>query len=1002
LQTAYNNSLTPAIITLANAKDLKVALPDTATDANFLVDITTGSTGKFAIQASGTDSFSVTTSAVNISKAITATAGLNLSSSGITNAGSITGVGTNITAAAGLTVASSGSGNLTLNSASGLAILGATTFQTADNLALDLKKATDTGLAIQNTGSGIANLNLSDGSLQTNGVTRLNNVGALQNITGLTVTSGGASITGNTILGGSTSDRVTFTGQVLGGSPLVFQGATDNGFSTTFSIVEPTANNIISIPNASGGLVLDTRSITTAAASGLSGGGNLTTDRSLSLDINGLNSTAAVNPSDYLAVYDGSGIKKISRSNFLQGIIGALQYRGTWNASTNTPTISDGTGIAGEEYAVAVAGTQNLGSGNITFGVGDFAIHNGTKWQLAPSSAAVLSVFGRTGAITAQSGDYTGLQITNTAAGNISSTTVQAALNELDNEKLGSLNGLTATVQTFANDTNVTVNSTGSTHTLGWSGQLAVGRGGTGVGSFTSNGLLYGNGTGALQVTAAGTGGQVVVANGSGVPTFTTLSGDITVDSSGVTLIGADKVGLGTDTTGDYITNLGTLTGLSATGNSGEGSTPALSVLYGSTSSSAVAGNTTIVCPTGAGNLTGGGNTITLGAGGSCNNLDTTTAVNFSTSVTTPILTSGSGLSISSGSGGDITLNSDSNTIIVDDSNITGTGALTLQSAAATNLTLDSGTTGAVNIGTGANAKTIQIGTTTGAVAQTINIGNNATASSSSTVVIGSTVGASPVTIQSGTTGVLIKGADSATAFQIQKSDSTILLTADTSSTPILKVSTTAAATQSGTDLLVVDGEFTGAMRVGDGTNRTQFDGTTKELSFVGTARHAKRIELDPEYPGVTFTADGSNNSGTLNSDFCSGSSRLNLNTTFCAATDNHNYYSWTSDSGTNDYDLYIRYTIPSDYSGDPTFSMFGWRTGSSDSVNVTLFKDDGTTCISSTNVATGTATWTDTSLSNSCSFSADDRVIFRIKLTAVVSEYALASKITFNYKSRW
>ncbi|MBY0383984.1 hypothetical protein K2X05_02405 [bacterium] len=49
---------------------------------------------------------------------------------------------------------------------------------------------------------------------------------------------------------------------------------------------------------------------------------------------------------------------------------------------------------------------------------------------------AVSSVFTRTGAVTAQSGDYTATQITNTASGNIAAVTAQAALNELDSEKV--------------------------------------------------------------------------------------------------------------------------------------------------------------------------------------------------------------------------------------------------------------------------------------------------------------------------------------------------------------------------------------------------------------------------------------------------------------------------------------------------------------------------------------------------------------------------------------
>ena len=56
-----------------------------------------------------------------------------------------------------------------------------------------------------------------------------------------------------------------------------------------------------------------------------------------------------------------------------------------------------------------------------------------TYIEISPS--AVTSVFGRSGVISAQSGDYSAAQVSNTPAGSISSVTVQAALNELDSEK---------------------------------------------------------------------------------------------------------------------------------------------------------------------------------------------------------------------------------------------------------------------------------------------------------------------------------------------------------------------------------------------------------------------------------------------------------------------------------------------------------------------------------------------------------------------------------------
>jgi hypothetical protein len=60
--------------------------------------------------------------------------------------------------------------------------------------------------------------------------------------------------------------------------------------------------------------------------------------------------------------------------------IGALNYKGTWNASTNTPTLTSGVGVKGDYYVVSVAGTTNL-DGTDFWGVGDWAVFNGAVWQ---------------------------------------------------------------------------------------------------------------------------------------------------------------------------------------------------------------------------------------------------------------------------------------------------------------------------------------------------------------------------------------------------------------------------------------------------------------------------------------------------------------------------------------------------------------------------------------------------------------------------------------------
>lgn len=60
--------------------------------------------------------------------------------------------------------------------------------------------------------------------------------------------------------------------------------------------------------------------------------------------------------------------------------IGALNYKGIWNASTNSPALASGVGTKGDYYVVSVAGTTTLDGINI-WGVGDWVVFNGSVWQ---------------------------------------------------------------------------------------------------------------------------------------------------------------------------------------------------------------------------------------------------------------------------------------------------------------------------------------------------------------------------------------------------------------------------------------------------------------------------------------------------------------------------------------------------------------------------------------------------------------------------------------------
>jgi len=65
-------------------------------------------------------------------------------------------------------------------------------------------------------------------------------------------------------------------------------------------------------------------------------------------------------------------------------------YKGTWNASTNTPTIADGVGTAGDYYLVSTGGTWN----GIVFLAGNTVIYSGTVWQKAGGGSGTVTSVG--------------------------------------------------------------------------------------------------------------------------------------------------------------------------------------------------------------------------------------------------------------------------------------------------------------------------------------------------------------------------------------------------------------------------------------------------------------------------------------------------------------------------------------------------------------------------------------------------------------------------------
>jgi len=144
----------------------------------------------------------------------------------------------------------------------------------------------------------------------------------------------------------------------------------------------------------------------TIPSTDITGLGTMSTQNSNSISVTG-GSISGTTVSGYIpttekaaalgvATLDAGGTVPLSQ--IPASIQGGVSYQGTWNASTNTPTLTNGVGTKGYYYVVSVAGNTNL-DGITSWNVGDWAIFNGTVWQKVDNTDAVTSVNGYTGTV---------------------------------------------------------------------------------------------------------------------------------------------------------------------------------------------------------------------------------------------------------------------------------------------------------------------------------------------------------------------------------------------------------------------------------------------------------------------------------------------------------------------------------------------------------------------------------------------------------------------------
>jgi hypothetical protein len=304
-----------------------------------------------------------------------------------------------------------------------------------------------------------------------------------------------------------------------------------------------------------------------------------------------------------VATLDSAG--KVPLTQIPDSLIGALNYQGTWNASTNTPTLTSSVGTKGYYYVVSVAGTTNL-NGITDWQIGDWAVYNGTAWQKIDNTDGVTSVNGYTGAVVLTNTDISGFGTMSTqnanavaiTGGSINGTTIGAtAQADITGNTIAAYTKFVATDYYAQSITGGNLRTSSGASLLNWdgggSGNVSV-NGGLTANPSNKNVSIAPTGSGTATINPSTTGAMDNMVIGATTPkaitgttvTATTFSGSgasltsipnsalvnsaITINGNSTALGGSVSVGTvtsvaatagtGISVSGSPITSSGTLT----------------------------------------------------------------------------------------------------------------------------------------------------------------------------------------------------------------------------------------------------------------------------------------------------------------------------------------------------------------------------------------------------------------------------------------------------------